>query len=1114
MQKIIQLASLMRLSTLAAIGAVLTCSGAGLMTSELSAQGFSGRGFPGREFLKYPERKNLPELPPAKLPLEFAEGEHVAFVGNSLAERMNLFGHFETYLHLRNPGKGLVVRNFGRPADEVGVQERPSNYDELDDPISAFSPDTVFCFFGFNEAYGGEGSLEEFKKRYQDFLTKFAERYPRNSEGAKVRYVLVSPVAFEDANDPLAPNSEELNRSLLLFSNAIKAIAAENNLPFLDIYSATAERFAEMPGLQWTQNGCHLNDEGYRFIAQLLDQQLFNDKALSIKNDQYDKLLKMVQDKSWVHMQDYRMLNGWYVYGGRRTWDIETFPLEYNRIRAMARARDEAVWAIANGKEPPQIDDAKLGELFVPPTRFGDPRQDYSEPEELRYNSPEEFIKTATVPEGFEIQLFADEEMFPELAKPVQICFDNKGRLWVSCMPTYPQWKPGDPKPDDRLLILEDTDKDGKADKCTVFYDKLHCPTGFELYDGGVIVTNQPRLVFLKDTDGDDVADLEIDLLDGWGTDDTHHTIGAFEMSPSGLLYMLEGVSMTTTVESPWGSQRWRGAAGAYVLNPRTLKLQRFTTPGYGNPWCMTFNPWGQGVVGDGTNAQQHWATGLSGAQEGPRRGLDPIFDNQGMRPAVGSEFLYSKHFPADIQGQFVYGCVINMNGLPRFTVEEDGAAFNGKRVADLISSTDKNFRPTDPQIGPDGALWFGDWCNALIGHMQYSQRDPNRDHVRGRIYRLVVKDSPLLEPVTQFEKSEFELLEQFKVYEARTHYRVRRELQERKLEDVQAAIAKWLPTLDGDVADADRLRTEVLWALQRHEHIDRELLDTLLTSKTDNARAAAVRFVSDMDDRIPDALDIYAVAVKDPSPRVRVEAARALSFKKELRAVELLLQVVEQPTDKWLNYVVEHSIGATEQVWSDLHQEGKLTNISEAGLKAVDDYLASARPGIAAAPFLKTLLTETEVRAQVRRNNAYAALEKLKGNSRNGARVFTRVCANCHVVKGRGFTYGPDLSDVGRRLTRHDLIESIIEPSAKMDKKYQSEVIMLEGDEVVTGFISQETDDEITLLMPEGKTRQIKKDDIVEQKTALQSSMPENLGGTIAPSEFLDLIDYLSTLK
>ncbi|MFM8398461.1 MAG: hypothetical protein ACKOAH_11595, partial [Pirellula sp.] len=105
-----------------------------------------------------------------------------------------------------------------------------------------------------------------------------------------------------------------------------------------------------------------------------------------------------------------------------------------------------------------------------------------------RYLTPDEFIAQTQVPEGFKIELFADETKFPDIAKPVQLNFDNKGRAWLACMPTYPQWKPGDPRPGDKLVILEDTDGDGKADVSKVFYDKLHCPTGFEFWNGGVLV--------------------------------------------------------------------------------------------------------------------------------------------------------------------------------------------------------------------------------------------------------------------------------------------------------------------------------------------------------------------------------------------------------------------------------------------------------------------------------------------------------------------------------------------------------------------------------------------------------------------------------------------------
>ena len=103
-------------------------------------------------------------------------------------------------------------------------------------------------------------------------------------------------------------------------------------------------------------------------------------------------------------------------------------------------------------------DDSGTGELIVPPTRFGQVQKS-EDPRGPTILAPNDTIKSCTVPEGFEIKLFADEKRFPGIGKPVQMTFDNKGRLWVSTMPSYPQWKPGDPKPQDKLLILEDLEK-------------------------------------------------------------------------------------------------------------------------------------------------------------------------------------------------------------------------------------------------------------------------------------------------------------------------------------------------------------------------------------------------------------------------------------------------------------------------------------------------------------------------------------------------------------------------------------------------------------------------------------------------------------------------------
>src|SRR5262249_21370701 len=145
-----------------------------------------------------------------------------------------------------------------------------------------------------------------------------------------------------------------------------------------------------------------------------------------------------------------------------------------------------------------------------------------------------------------------DEKQFPELIQPVQMAFDTKGRLWIATWPSYPHWKPKT-EMDDRLLILEDTNGDGHADKCKTFAGGLHNPTGFEFWNGGVLVANAPDILFLKDTDGDDVADVRTRVIHGIDSADTHHTASSFTLDPGGALYFQEGTFHHTQVESPYG---------------------------------------------------------------------------------------------------------------------------------------------------------------------------------------------------------------------------------------------------------------------------------------------------------------------------------------------------------------------------------------------------------------------------------------------------------------------------------------------------------------------------------------------------------------------------------
>src|SRR6058998_935725 len=165
---------------------------------------------------------------------------------------------------------------------------------------------------------------------------------------------------------------------------------------------------------------------------------------------------------------------------------------------------------------------------------------------------PELERKTFQVAPGFEVTLFAAD---PLLAKPIQMNFDPQGRLWVASSEVYPQIKPGQVA-NDKVIVLEDTDGDGRADKTTVFADGLLIPTGVEPGDGGAYVANSTELLHLKDTDGDGKADRRRVVLSGFGTEDTHHILHTLRWGFDGMLYFNQSVYIHSHIETPYGVRR------------------------------------------------------------------------------------------------------------------------------------------------------------------------------------------------------------------------------------------------------------------------------------------------------------------------------------------------------------------------------------------------------------------------------------------------------------------------------------------------------------------------------------------------------------------------------
>ena len=342
------------------------------------------------------------------------------------------------------------------------------------------------------------------------------------------------------------------------------------------------------------------------------------------------------------------------------------------------------------------------------------------------------------IPEGFEINLWASD---PMIRKPVQMNWDAQGRLWVVSSTTYPQIKPGD-ETVDQVVVLEDTKHAGKADKATVFADGLRIPTALMPADGGCYVANSTEILFLKDTDGDGKADSRLTVLSGFGTEDTHHLVHTFRFTPEGMLSFNQSIYIHSHLETPWGVKRLMGG-GVWEFRPETRKADVFCK-GLVNSWGREFDRWGQSFLTDGAGSggiNFAFPQAVFVSSPGAKRIIDGL--NPGQPKQAGLEIIDEPHFPDDWQGTFVT-CDFRGNRINRFKLTESGSGYVSKQLEDVMASKHGGFRPIDVRTGPDGALYIADWYNPIIQHGEVDFRDPRRDHVHGRIWRLTAKGRPL----------------------------------------------------------------------------------------------------------------------------------------------------------------------------------------------------------------------------------------------------------------------------------------------------------------------------------------------------------------------------------
>ncbi len=851
---------------------------------------------------------------------------------------------------------------------------------------------------------------------------------------------------------------------------------------------------------------------------------------------------------------------------------------------------------------------------------------------------------------GFEVNLFASEKDGVE--KPIQIRWDTRGRLWVIGSTTYPQIKPGEVA-NDKVLILEDTNGDGRADKTTVFAEGLEIPTGLEiapareigdaalherwaieadehvikdfpqrtevddaradlekhelalknaLFSSSCYVGEGTKLLLLTDTDGDGKADKREVVLRGFGTGDNHQCINSFRWSPGGELLFSQGLHGHARVETPHGIVKL-DEAGFFRYRPREQQLDAF----YGgqadpqNPWGFVWTDWGQMLMVAGNNGGIYYPLPemIRGVQGGRR---EQIWVNARGRKCSGPDIVGTAHLPPEWQGVMLSGGYIN-NTVWALDIADEGAGFKITDRAPLLTSTDTAFRPVDVKIGPDGAIYLCDWYNPIIGHYQASFRHPGRDKTHGRIWRITYKGRPLVKPPRIAGAPLTELFENLKSPERWVREMTRLELMGREKDAVVKGLDAWWRALDmtsraarsdsdtgrddspsrpsGERSEAagaasaslgapsaslrspgigsesrpylgaEHALVEAFGVLEAREVSDRDLLERLIAATDPRVRAYATaeipRFWSRF--RIQSGIEgILMRMAQDPDARVRLATVVAAGhfghFASEFLVGAFLIVdgVVGKPpdsdrhTDRFIDLALHTAaIALLPAAEADgartLRKDDPSLPDDLVDRHWPDEYysrlneLAAPPQGLLARSLIKsqTAIQATPLPPTGKLRATPAVVAGLvkevgeKGDAARGATLFRRAslaCTGCHSVGDIGGKVGPPLDSIGSGQPLDFIIGAVLEPQREIKESYEAmQVTLKSGGAGGAGYIVQRNADVLVLRDPAtGAETRFATSEIADVKP-LGSFMPAGLVDPLPRADLLDLFRYLSEL-
>ncbi|MCC7525180.1 MAG: hypothetical protein IT250_10185 [Chitinophagaceae bacterium] len=845
--------------------------------------------------------------------LDPGQNSHIVFIGNTFAERWQHYNYFEPLLYRSFPDRNLTVRNLGWSADEINIQSRPLNFPSQDEYLVKEKADIIFACYGLNEAYKGTDSLENFKQQLSAFLRHLQQQKYNGKTPPEI--ILVSPIAHENLGG-LLPDGADHNRNLQLYTDGMQDVAKSLNIPFVNLFEPTKKLQSGADAV--TINGIHLNDKGYKAVSEIVAASLTFPAAAWTDDSHSVTLKKIVDQKNQQFFYLYRAVNSEYIVGRRKEPWVQppggpiSYPGELAKLSNMVTRLDSIVWAQSKADDANNY--VKAGKLLNDTIQYTP-----IDKTALKKPTSDQFI----LPEGYEINLFASEVDF-SLSNPVKITFDPKGRLWVADMTSYPQYLPG-AQPNDKIIILEDSNGDGTADKETIFADSLYMPTSMELGKGGVYVSQPPNILFMKDSDGDGKADEKEIILHGFGTEDVHHSIDTYTWGPDGALYWHTGTFLHSQVETPYGPQR--GDYGVtWRFEPLTQKLEPYVSYPYANPWGNVFLRNGTQIISDVSTGMNYFAPPLTVATSYPLKltGMKDFLTSAVKPKTCGTEIISSRQFPDEVQGNVLFNTFIGFQGIKQHRIHEDGSGIIAHETIPLLQSTDPNFRPVDLRFGPDGALYIVDWYNPIINHGERALRDPLRDHTHGRIWRLTYRHKKLLKPVDLTQLPLEQLLDQLKVYEDRHRYTTRTQLRQLPPETVVPALKKWVAGLNSNDKEYEQYKLEALWVHQQFNSPDEKLLNELLNSKDQHIRTAATRVLFYWRKNIKDAESKLIGLSQDSSATVRLQAIISLSHFETESALSALLATTTLPMDYYIEYALKQSFRHLQPVWMAMFKKDK----------------------------------------------------------------------------------------------------------------------------------------------------------------------------------------------